>query len=135
MTHITNEQIEATIALARAAASRAYAPYSNFAVGAGLLTTDGRVFSGCNVENASYGLTICAERNVMFHAVAEGPLDIALIAIYTPTPLPTAPCGACRQVIREFGPNARIVCVCDGSDVVNTTLAELLPASFGPDSL
>jgi cytidine deaminase len=124
--------------LARAAteASRsAYCPYSKFRVGAAVLTGANDVFAGCNVENASYGLTICAERNAMFQAVARGQTTIRAVAVYTPTATPTAPCGACRQVLNEFGPDAVVLCLCDGADSIRTTLAELLPQSFGPRNL
>src|ERR1700676_4636884 len=94
----------ALIAAARQAAGQAYCPYSRFRVGAAVLTGRGEIFSGCNVENASNGLTICAERNAIFQAVAKaaGPLVIRAIVVFTPTLEPTAPCGACRQVINEF---------------------------------
>jgi len=120
---------------ARAAAGRAYAPYSQFSVGAAVLGASGKIHAGCNVENASYGLTSCAERNAVFAAVAAGERAIKAVAIYTPTAEPTAPCGACRQVIREFGPNVLVVSVCKGKVRTETTLAELLPDSFGPESL
>src|SRR5271169_5350356 len=91
------------IAAARQAASHAYCPYSRFHVGAAILTGRGGIFAGCNVENASYGLTICAERNAIFQAVArQGATKIRAVLVYTPTKKPTAPCGACRQVINEF---------------------------------
>src|SRR5205814_4528120 len=88
-------------AAARRAAGHAYCPYSRFPVGAAVLTDRGEIFTGCNVENASYGLTICAERNAVFQAVThgQGRLVIQAVVVYTPTPQPTAPCGACRQVI------------------------------------
>ncbi len=115
---------------ARAAARHAYAPASRYPVGAALLARDGRVFTGCNVENASYGLTICAERNAVFHAVAEGAREFAAIAVHVPGPEPAAPCGACRQVLVEFGADLDIALGCDGGAVVRTTLAELLPRAF-----
>lgn len=121
--------------VARSAAGRAYAPYSKFPVGAAVLTSDGVITPGCNVENASFGLTICAERNAVFRAVAEGRLQVLAVVIYTPTPRPTAPCGACRQVIHEFGPDAEVIGVCDGPDRLRAPLRDLLPHSFGPDSL
>src|SRR5689334_11504129 len=99
---------------AREAAARAYAPYSKFRVGAALWTRSGRAFAGCNVENASYGLTICAERNAVFQMVAAGETTFDRVVVYTPTPTPTAPCGACRQVLNEFNPDAEVLCVCDG---------------------
>jgi cytidine deaminase len=122
---------------ARRAATRAYCPYSRFRVGAAVLAADGRIFAGCNVENSSYGLTICAERNTVFHAVAQsdGPLVIRAVVIYTPTPEPTTLCGACRQVINEFGPEAEIRSICDGPRELRFRLSELLPAAFGPGNL
>jgi len=125
------------IAAARAAAGRAYCPYSRFTVGAAVLTDRGEIFSGCNVENASYGLTICAERNAIFQAVArsEKPLVIQAVLVFTPTSEPTAPCGACRQVINEFGPEAQIFSVCDGTAMIESRLSGLLPKAFGPANL
>lgn len=127
--------LAALIAAAKAASARAYCPYSKFPVGAAVLTGSGETFSGCNVENASYGLTICAERNAIFQAVAKGKTTIAAVVVYTPTALPSAPCGGCRQVLNEFGPDAEIVCVCDGPEVLRTTLGHLLPDAFGPRNL
>lgn len=120
---------------ARAAAARAYAPYSQFHVGAAVLARSGAVFAGCNVENASYGLTNCAERTAVFQMVAAGETAFDRIVIYTPTPTPTAPCGACRQVLNEFNPDAEVVCVCDGPDEIRSTVRELLPGAFGPANL
>ncbi|HEY5552785.1 MAG TPA: cytidine deaminase [Opitutaceae bacterium] len=120
---------------ARAAAGRAYAPYSKFRVGAAVLGDSGKIHAGCNVENASYGLTSCAERNAIFAAIAAGEHAIRAVVIYTPTPTATAPCGACRQVIREFGPDALVISVCDGNGRIESTLGELLPKSFGPEDL
>ena len=122
---------------ARRGAAHAYCPYSHFRVGAAVLTDDGRIAWGCNVENASYGLTICAERNAVFQAVAQagGTVVIRAVVIYTPTPEPTAPCGACRQVINEFGPDAEILSICDGPRELRFRLSELLPAAFGPANL
>lgn len=120
---------------ARAAAQQAYVPYSRFAVGAALLTSDGRIVRGCNVENASYGLTNCAERTVIFSARADGMREVVAICIYTPTSVPTPPCGACRQVLNEFGPQMAVRTICDGPEQVNTTLDALLPGAFGPKNL
>ena len=102
-----------------------------------VLTDRGEIFAGCNVENASYGLTICAERNAVFQAVArsKAPLVIRAVVVFTPTAQPTAPCGACRQVINEFGPDADILSVCDGEAVIEIRLYELLPQAFGPANL
>jgi len=123
-----NRMLEA----ASRAAARAYAPYSRFRVGAAVLAEDGAIYAGCNVENASYGLTICAERNAVCQMVASSPLPIALIGIlvYTPTTAPTAPCGACRQVLHEFAPRCDVLCVCDGAEPIATTLDQLLPGAF-----
>ena len=125
------------IAAARQVAGQAYCPYSRFRVGAAVLTDRGEIFSGCNVENASYGLTICAERNAIFQAVArsQAPVVIRAVVVFTPTDLPTAPCGACRQVINEFGPEAFVLSVCDGDEVIEIRLSELLPRAFGPANL
>jgi cytidine deaminase len=122
------------ISAARQAAAQAYCPYSHFRVGAAVLTDRGEIFTGCNVENASYGLTICAERNAIFQAVARSkvPLVIRAVVVFTPTPLPTSPCGACRQVINEFGPDAQVISVCEGEAVIANQLSELLPGAFGP---
>jgi len=100
---------EHLLALARDAAGRAYAPYSDFPVGAALLATDGRVFLGANIENASSSLTCCAERVAIFHAVMEGATEIAAVAVWAPKSRPCPPCGACRQVINEFGPDAVVI--------------------------
>ncbi len=120
---------------ARLAASRTYSPYSKFPVGAAVIGGSGRVYSGCNVENASYGLCNCAERTAIFTAVAAGESSVSAVAIYTPTSLPTAPCGACRQVINEFGPEALVISVCDTKNRIETTLSALLPGAFGPGDL
>jgi cytidine deaminase len=120
---------------AKSASEHAYSPYSKFRVGAAVLTMSGEIFSGCNVENASYGLTICAERNAIFHSVFRGQTRLKAVVVYTPTKTPSAPCGACRQVINEFGPEAEIISVCDGPDTLNKTLAELMPDAFGPHNL
>ncbi len=125
------------IRTAKSAAGRAYCPYSRFRVGAAVLTARGEIFAGCNVENASYGLTICAERNAVFQAVAQSP-DVPVIravVVYTPTASPTAPCGACRQVINEFGPDALVISVCDGPELVQSRTHDLLPGAFGPSNL
>jgi cytidine deaminase len=125
------------ITAARAAANRAYCPYSKFHVGAVVLTGGGEIFSGCNVENASYGLTICAERNAVFQAIARSasPIRLRAVVVFTPTQTPTTPCGACRQVLNEFGPDCEVLCVCDGPGQLHFMLCELLPNSFGPHNL
>lgn len=120
---------------ARRAARNAYSPYSEFAVGAAVLTASGKIYAGSNVENASFGLCNCAERTAIFSAVAAGERKIRCVVVYTPTRTATAPCGACRQVIHEFGPEADVISVCDGKDRIETTLAALLPGAFGPADL
>lgn len=126
---------ERLAAAAKAAALNAYCPYSNFRVGAAILSNSSKIYSACNVENASYGLTCCAERNAVFAMVAAGETKISQVVIYTPTSTPTAPCGACRQVLREFTAQAQLVSICDGEEVLSMSLDELLPNSFGPQDL
>lgn len=120
---------------ARVAAKSAYAPYSKFRVGAAVLTGSGKIFAGANVENASYGLCNCAERTAIFSAAAAGERKISAVVVFTPTSTPTTPCGACRQVINEFGPDARVISICASKQRVDTTLAALLPGAFGPADL
>ena len=132
---VDEARLKQMIARAKEASVKAYCPYSNFRVGAAVLTTSGEIYTGCNVENASSGLTICAERNAIFHARCEGMQGLAAVVVYTQTDKPTAPCGACRQVINEFGPEAGITCVCDGATTIAARLADLLPQAFGPDNL
>jgi len=125
--------IDALIAAARIARERAYAPYSGFKVGAAALAQDGRVFSGCNVENASYGLCNCAERTALFSAVAAGcrPGDITYLAVIGDCADPIAPCGACRQVMIELGGPALVVVRANlRGAVTQTTAADLLPDAF-----
>ena len=115
--------------LAKKAAQQAYAPYSKFSVGAALLTQTGNIYNGCNVENSSYGLTMCAERNAIFNMIANGDKLIIEIAIYVDADMLFPPCGACRQVLAEFGEDIKIYY---GNDkkIVETTLKELLPHTF-----
>ena len=134
---LTDED-RALVAAARAARQRAYAPYSGYRVGAALRTSSGEVVSAANVENASYGLTICAERAAVFAAVAAGHRRFEAIAVAAAGPEPAAPCGACRQVLREFppGPGLRVLLVGEsGEEIAATTLGDLLPSSFGPERL
>jgi cytidine deaminase len=127
---VTDKLIDA----ARAAQQRAYAPYSNFHVGAALETEDGTIYSGCNVENASYGLTICAERAAICAAVTAGARKFRRAVVVSDSDPPAAPCGACRQVLAEFGRELRIDGVGPGS-TVSWTIAQLLPAAFGKEQL
>lgn len=133
----TPAQLRKLETLARNAATRAHAPYSHFPVGAAVLTSAGEFFSGCNVENASYGLSNCAERTAIFQAVSGSakPVKLQCVLVYTPTQGITAPCGACRQVIHEFGPQARVISVCDSREKLDVTLSALLPGAFGPADL
>ena len=141
------------VAAARAVRDHAYAPYSRFAVGAAVRVApqaaplEGTLhrgvtgqplpdtFVGCNVENASFGLTICAERNAVFQAVAAGARSIEAVAVVTDAPTPTMPCGACRQVLREFGPDMVVIGATLTGMVARYRLSELLPGSFGPEDL
>lgn len=120
---------------ARNAAKSSYSPYSEFKVGAAVLTASGKIYTGTNVENASYGLANCAERTAIFTAVSNGERRIRCVAVFTPTPVPTMPCGACRQVINEFGPHATLISVCASRQRTETTVDCLLPAAFGPRDL
>jgi len=121
------------VALALAAREHAYAPYSRFAVGAALVTASGRVFTGCNVENASYSHTCCAERTAVFKAVSEGERQIVGIAIVTDTLPPASPCGSCRQVLHEFGADAFVVCANTRGDERHSTVRAYLPEGFDPE--
>ena len=131
----TPAQLQKLKAAAKSAASRAYAPYSKFRVGAAVLTSTGKIFAGANVENASYGLSNCAERTAIFSAAAAGERKLSCVVVYTPTKTATAPCGACRQVINEFGPEARVVSFCAGREQIDVSLGALLPGAFGPADL
>jgi cytidine deaminase len=135
MAEPTERTLQEMATRARAVCGQAYCPYSRFPVGAVVLTVEGQMFDGCNVENASYGLTICAERNAVFQMASQAKRQLAAVVIYTPTPKPSAPCGACRQVINEFGPDALILSVCDGAETLKKKLSDLLPDAFGPGNL
>lgn len=122
------------IKMAIEARQNAYAPYSHFAVGAALLAESGRVYTGCNIENASYGLTCCAERNAIFAAVGAGERRFKMLAVAADSPEPVAPCGACRQVIAEFG--IPLVVMGNLKEATKTmTAEELLPYGFGQESM
>ena len=112
---------------AAAARATAYAPYSKFAVGAALLTKSGRIFSGCNIENISLGLTICAERSAVAAAIAAGDKDFVTIAVLTDSKQPALPCGACRQVLAEFNPTMKIITATTSGESAEFGLADLLP--------
>lgn len=121
------------IALADKARAMAYAPYSNYRVGAALLTGSGQVYTGVNVENASYGLAICAERTAAVKAVSAGEREFVAIAVVTDNG--GSPCGACRQVLAEFGPQMRVILADSAGESRVYTMSELLPDSFGPSNL
>lgn len=127
---MTDSLIEA----ARRVQQQAYAPYSHYRVGAALESEDGAVYVGCNVENASYGLTICAERAALAAAVAAGARRFRRAVVVTDSDPPGAPCGACRQVLNEFGADM-IVDAIGPTRAVRWSLSELLPAAFGPEQL
>ena len=129
---MTREEVKAA---AIAMLDRAYVPYSRFPVGAALECADGTVYTGCNVENASYPAGLCAERNAIFHAVAEGHTDFVRIVVAGRSEDFCVPCGICRQVMREFAPNLEIVCLNGAGEEQSFTLPELLPHSFGPEFL
>ena len=113
----------------------AYCRYSKFRVGAAVLSAEREIFAGCNVENASYGLTMCAERNAIFQAVAKGARKITAIVIVTPTKSAAPPCGACRQVINEFGPDAEVFLFGKRKGGTKLEMSKLLPQPFGPKNL
>jgi len=121
---------EELIRVASLARQRAHAPYSKYKVGAAIRTKRNRVHSGANVENASYGLTVCAERTAAFAAVNAGDTAFDAIAIVIEDERLPTPCGACRQVLAEFGRTASVRCICDGPQVLEFTLADLLPGAF-----
>lgn len=136
---VAEERQEALVAAALAARQRAYAPYSCFQVGAAILTSDGALVAGCNVENISYGLTNCAERTAVFTARAAGLLGtppagptIVAVAVVADSATPPSPCGACRQVLYEFGSDCTVIMATLHGARRVTPLAELLPQAFGP---
>ncbi|WP_017187407.1 cytidine deaminase [Alkalibacillus haloalkaliphilus] len=115
---------------------KAFVPYSKFPVGAALLTKDGKVYLGCNIENAAYPVTCCAERVAIFKAVSEGEREFEALAVIANTERPVPPCGSCRQVMSEFfDPNMKVYITSKGMEVKETTVQELLPFSFTPDDL
>lgn len=128
---VADQQRKELVRAAEAAMQNAYAPYSNFRVGSAVLTTSGKVFSGCNVENASYGMTNCAERTAIFSAVAQlGPtLELSAVAVVNDHGVPCSPCGACRQVIYEFGPDATVFFQ-GAKGPQQAHITELLPEGF-----
>ena len=134
MEELSSDIVERLVAAAEGARGNAYAPYSAFAVGAAVLDRDGHIHVGCNVENASYGLGVCAERNAVAAAVSAGCRDFTALAVVTRTSPPASPCGACRQVLIEFGDFPVILANPAGERVI-TSVGELLPRAFTPRSL
>lgn len=123
------DSMAALIEAARVAAQHAYCPYSNFRVGAAVFAGNGKIYSGCNVENISFGLTICAERSAVSQMIVDGQSNLSAVAVYTFADTPTTPCGACRQVLREFGDQVEVACVTADDQRLDTTLDDLLPCS------
>ena len=128
------ETIQKLIAAAKEAQQGAYVPYSGYAVGAALLADDGKMYTGCNIENASYTPTVCAERVAVFKAISEGAKRVKIIVVVAGDDM-GYPCGVCRQVLREFGEDATIVVAKDEENYHVHTLDELLPHSFGPENV
>lgn len=120
---------------AKDAFANAYIPYSSFGVGAALRAADGTVFAGANVENASFGLTRCAEQSAVQAMATAGARTFSQVVVYTESEEPSSPCGACRQVLYEFSPDAEVFLVNHKDQVLKTTVAGLLPAAFGPEKL
>jgi cytidine deaminase len=127
-------EIDDLVAAARDAMTRAYAPYSGFQVGAAVLAGD-RIFTGQNVENASYPVSVCAERNAVAHMIDSGEREVQAVAVVTAASKPTPPCGACRQVLWEFGPGATVIAETTSGERLMWALEDLLPDAFGPRDL
>jgi len=129
------EEFEKLIKEAEKARKRAYTPYSKFQVGAAVLCADGKIFTGCNIENASFGLSVCAERVAIFKAISEGSTKFESIAVIGDTDKPCSPCGACRQVISEFGEDIPLIMANLKGEVKIKKIKELLPEAFGKNDL
>ncbi len=131
---ISQSEQEALLTAAQEVSGRAFAPFSKFFVGAAILTSDGKKYVGCNVENSSFGMTNCAERTAIFTAIADhggpGKLDVKAVAVVNRDGVPCAPCGACRQVIFEFGPNAIVIYRALDGKITQTPITDLLPQGF-----
>jgi len=128
--------IDQLIDEAMKARDKAYVPYSKFGVGAALLTTDGKVYHGCNIENAAYSLCNCAERTALFKAFSEGDRNFQMMAVVADTDRPCSPCGACRQVISELCPkDMKVVLTNLKGDILELTVEQLLPGAFSSEDL
>ena len=129
-------EISGLIEEAKVAREKAYVPYSNFKVGAALLTNEGKVYHGCNIENAAYSMTNCAERTALFKAYSEGDKKFTMLAVVADTQRPIPPCGACRQVISELcDPNMKVILSNLKGNTKELTVAELLPDAFTPEDI
>ena len=130
MSDVSEETWQKLIAAATEVSEHAHAPYSGFHVGAALLDTHGNIHRGCNIENATFGATVCAERNAIATAVAAGERDFEALCVITPADHPVAPCGICRQVLAEFAEDMEILMITTEGKRLNVSLAELLPHRF-----
>ena len=128
---LSSSEIDSLLEAARGALQNSHSPYSNLRVGAALLAEDGTVHAGCNVESASYGLMICAERNAVFRAIADGVRGFRAVLITTDRDEALMPCGACRQVLHELDSELEVVVVGSGGERIDTTIAALLPSAIG----
>ncbi|WP_066312036.1 cytidine deaminase [Bacillus sp. FJAT-29814] len=128
--------VEQLIEEAKIAREKAYVPYSKFGVGAALLTTDGKIYHGCNIENAAYSMCNCAERTALFKAYSEGDRNFQMLAVIADTDRPCSPCGACRQVISELCPrDMKVILTNLKGDIQEITVENLLPGAFSPEDL
>ncbi|MGB2782431.1 MAG: cytidine deaminase [Atribacterota bacterium] len=132
---MVKEKYEKLIKEAERAKKKAYTPYSKFKVGAAVLCADGKIYTGCNIENASFGLTVCAERVAIFKAISEGSTKFEAIAVIGDTEKPCSPCGACRQVMSEFCEDTPLIMANSKGDVKIKKVKELLPEAFGKNDL
>ena len=132
---INEEKKEKLYNAAKEVIINAYVPYSNFPLSAALLTKEGKIFTGVNIENAAYGATMCAERTAIFKAVSEGYRDFEAILILTKTNNPVSPCGSCRQVINEFNQDLEVIMMTKDKNEIIKTNDELLPSSFSKDDM
>ena len=131
---ITENELQSLARTALKARSYSYVPYSHFAVGAALMTEDGRIYRGCNIENAAYSVAVCAERTAIYRAVSSGETEFDAIAVVSDSPNPAAPCGSCLQVMAEFGVSRIIMSNLNG-DTEEMTIGELLPKAFSKENM